>query len=137
MRRILVKVGFGLVIAAVSGLAIAAQDEGSTWEVPEEARAEKNPVESTPEAIAAGKGLYEKHCLMCHGEAGKGDGPATQFIKPAPADITTKEAQDRMSDGEIFYKITTGKRPMPPMDRKMNAEERWQVVHYVRTLVVN
>lgn len=136
MRRILATLASGLVIAVLSGLPLAAQED-STWDVPEEARAEKNPVEPTPEAIETGKGLYEKHCLMCHGGSGEGDGPATQFIKPAPADISTKEAQDRMTDGEIFYKVTNGKRPMPAMDRKMSAEERWHVVHYVRTLQVN
>jgi mono/diheme cytochrome c family protein len=121
-------------IAAVAGIGLAAQEEGSAWEVPEEARAVANPVEATPEAIEAGKALYTKHCVMCHGESGKGDGPATSFIKPAPADITPADVQGRMTDGEIFYKITNGKRPMPPMNRKMSDEERWQVVLFVRTL---
>ena len=125
---------FSLTGAVVSGLAFAAQDESATWEVPDEARAVENPVESTPEAIAAGGELYKKHCLMCHGEALKGDGPATQFIKPAPPDISTAEAKERMTDGEMFYKITMGKRPMPAMQRKMDDTERWNVVLYVRSL---
>ena len=116
------------------GVALAVAQEDSDWEVPEEAKAMKNPVEKTPEAIEAGKALYKKHCAMCHGDAGKGDGPATKFIKPAPPDISSPEAQESMTDGEIFYKITNGKRPMPPMQRKMSETERWQVVHYVRTL---
>ena len=126
-------------VAAVCALAVAAsaQDEGSTWEVPEEARAEENPVENTDEAVTAGGALYKKHCTMCHGDALKGDGPATQFIKPAPPDISTKADKERMTDGEIFYKITTGKRPMPAMQRKMSDEERWQVVLYLRTLQTN
>ncbi len=39
-----------------------------------------------------------------------------------------------MTDGEIFYKISNGKKPMPPMNRKLSETERWQVVHHVRTL---
>jgi len=136
MRKVFIAVSSALAIvsalATVAPRPVQAQDEG--WVVPQEERAKPNPVENTPEAIAAGKALFAKNCVMCHGESGKGDGPATQYVKPAPADITTAEAQGRMTDGEIFYKITVGKRPMPAMNRKMDETERWQVVHYVRTL---
>jgi mono/diheme cytochrome c family protein len=133
------QIRFVAVVAVVglTGLALQAQEtkpEGSVWEVPEEAKAVGNPVEGTPEAVAAGAGLYKKHCLMCHGETGKGDGPATKFMKPAPPDMTTPGTKGRMTDGEIFYKVSTGKRPMPPMNRKLSETERWQVVHYLRTL---
>ena len=104
------------------------------WVVPDEARAVENPVTLTDEALAAGEKAYGARCASCHGDTGKGDGKATRFIKPAPADFSTVEARDRMSDGEIFYKITEGKKPMPGMARTLSDEERWQVVHYVRTL---
>ena len=104
------------------------------WVVPEEARTVENPVAATDGALAAGKTAYQARCASCHGDAGKGDGRATRFIRPAPADFATEEARDRMTDGEIFYKITEGKKPMPGMARTLTEEERWQVVHYVRTL---
>jgi mono/diheme cytochrome c family protein len=132
------RIGFIAVAAAASltGLALHAQEsqEGTVWEVPAEAKAVPNPVEATPEALTAGAALYKKHCVMCHGETGKGDGPATKFMKPAPPDMTVAGAKARMTDGEIFYKVTTGKRPMPPMNKKLSETERWQVVHHVRTL---
>ena len=117
--------------------AIPQENDESTWVAPEEDRARENPVSKTPEALEEGAALYKKNCLMCHGEGLKGDGPATQFIKPAPRDISSPEAKARMTDGEIFYKITVGKRPMPPMNRKLSEEERWKVVHYVRTLQID
>ena len=132
MRRFVM---FSMAIFSLVFAHANAQD--STWEVPEEAKARTNPVEPTEEAVKAGKALYEKHCLMCHGDEGKGDGPATKFIKPAPSDMTTADAQARMSDGEIFYKVTKGKTPMPPTERKMSETERWQVVHYLRTLQID
>lgn len=104
------------------------------WVVPDEARAVENPVALTDEALAAGEQAYSARCASCHGDTGKGDGKATRFIKPAPADISTVEARDRMTDGEIFFKITEGKKPMPGMARTLSDEERWQVVHYLRTL---
>lgn len=118
---------FSMLLAAAAG----AQE---VWEVPDEARAVENPVPLTDEALAAGEAAYSARCASCHGDTGKGDGKATRFIKPAPADISTAEARDRMTDGEMFFKITEGKKPMPGMARTLNDEERWQVVHYLRTL---
>lgn len=131
MSKALVRVA--VVLIALGGLAMA-QDEATPWEVPPEASAVKNPIANSAEAVAAGEALYGKHCKMCHGDTGKGDGAATQFIKPAPPDMTTAAVRDSHTDGDIFYKITTGKRPMPAMQRKMSEEERWQVVLFVRTL---
>jgi mono/diheme cytochrome c family protein len=124
-------------VAFASGTLAGFQGQEGAWVVPEEARAVPSPIENTPEALAAGGVLFKKHCVMCHGETAKGDGPATKFMKPAPPDISTGEAKARMTDGEIFYKITTGKRPMPQMDKKLSETERWQVVLYVRSLQVN
>ena len=104
------------------------------WEVPDGARVLENPVPLTDEALAAGEEAYGARCASCHGDTGKGDGKATRFIKPPPADISTTEARDRMTDGEMFYKITEGKKPMPGMARTLSDEERWQVVHFLRTL---
>ena len=119
--------------AAVLLLAFAAAAQ-EAWEVPEEARAAENPVAAGDAAVEAGRALYGARCASCHGDEGKGDGRATRFIKPAPADISTAEARDRMTDGEIFYKITEGRKPMPGMKRTLSEEERWQVVHFLRTL---
>lgn len=104
------------------------------WVVPDEVRAVENPVPLSDDALAAGEEAYGARCASCHGDAGKGDGKATRFIRPAPADISTEEARDRMTDGEMFYKITEGKKPMPGMARTLSEDERWQVVHYLRTL---
>lgn len=38
---------------------------------------------------ARGKAVYEKRCSWCHGKDGKGDGPAVQFLSPAPRDFTS------------------------------------------------
>jgi mono/diheme cytochrome c family protein len=39
-----------------------------------------------------------------------------------------------LSDGEIFYAISEGRKPMPPMKTTLSEEQRWQIVHFVRTL---
>ncbi|MBI5970391.1 MAG: c-type cytochrome [Deltaproteobacteria bacterium] len=39
-------------------------------------------------SVEAGKGVYEKRCVWCHGETGAGDGPASSFLSPPPRDFT-------------------------------------------------
>ncbi len=34
-----------------------------------------NPISISPESLARGKEMYDLHCLVCHGEQGRGDGP--------------------------------------------------------------
>lgn len=124
------------VIAAMAAIAATgtstAQETG--WDVPNDFQTLQNPIAATPGVVEAGKQLYDKNCQRCHGVRGLGDGPATKFIKPAPKEIASAATQDRMSDGEIFYKITEGRKPMPPMKSTLTERERWQIVHFVRTL---
>ena len=129
-----------LTLAGALGLGGAVEQKvgapDSRWVVPEDARMAKNPVPLNPEVSQEGLALYKKNCLTCHGVSGKGDGPAAEFIESAPSDISSSEAQNRMTDGEIFWKITEGRNPMPPFKKKLSKEERWTLVYTVRDLAV-
>ena len=48
---------------------------------------EKTPI--TPTSAASGEEMYMSYCAVCHGKAGKGDGPAASALKAPPADLTT------------------------------------------------
>ena len=112
----------------------AALPLAQAWEVPEKERAAVNPREVSPEVLAAGEASYQKQCVLCHGEFFRGDGSAAAMFQKKPPDLSKREARERLTDGEIFYKITVGKKPMPSMKTKLSEEERWQIVHYVRSL---
>ncbi len=129
MFALAVFVGMAVLVAAT-----AVNQDQDDWDVPEDEKAVENPLPADDDVIADGATLYRRNCRMCHGETGKGDGPATARIKPAPSDITTSEVQDGMTDGEMFYKITVGKRPMREFESKLSEDERWKVVHVLRTL---
>ena len=119
---------------------MAASSEGRKWIAPDADKARVNPVEATPAALLKGRALYQKHCASCHGDKGKGDGPAESYeIEPA-TDLTDPALQERLTDGEILWKMTTGLKSgtdviMPGIVQRVPAEEdRWKLVRFVRTL---
>jgi len=111
-----------------------------TWTAPPEARARVNPVEASDAALLKGRALYQKHCASCHGDKGKGDGPAEHFTSEPATDLTDATAQARWTDGEIFWKVSNGRREksdviMPALANTVPSEEdRWKVVLFVRRL---
>jgi mono/diheme cytochrome c family protein len=122
------------VVGVAATLAAGAQ-QLTEWKAPEAVRAVKNPLALTDALLARGLQLFQKNCLVCHGETGKGDGPAAEFIKGTkPADITDVKKQEKWTDGELFWKITNGRKPMPPFGRRLSEKERWALVHYARSL---
>ena len=44
------------------------------------------PVPAT--SAASGKAMFKAYCASCHGESGKGDGPAAPALNTAPSDLT-------------------------------------------------
>src|SRR5688500_3430519 len=55
-----------------------------------------------------GKVLYEKHCPVCHGPLGKGDGPAGRMLKPPAADFTSTESKKK-PEADLRQVVEIGK----------------------------
>ena len=87
-----------------------------------------------------GKKLYGQFCASCHGQSGKGDGPAAAALNPKPRDHTDKEYMSKMSDDEMLKVIknggaSVGKSPlMPPWGASLKDEQIQDIMAYVRTL---
>ena len=62
-------------------------------------------VSASPPAAYEGRRLYVSYCQLCHGIAGKGDGPLVRTMKINPADLTTTV---RSRSDTILTKIITG-----------------------------
>ena len=102
------------------------------WVAPPDAKKLKNPVPKSDKVIAQGKKLAETNCVPCHGTSGKGDGPAAAALPVKPANWTSDAVQSE-SDGEIFWKITNGRGPMPPW-KHLPENDRWALLYYIRWL---
>jgi mono/diheme cytochrome c family protein len=72
---------------------------------------------------------------VCHGGAGDGNGAVRNFAAPtlAPSNLLL-ELYRQQPEGEIFQTIGMGKNTMMGYADKLNPEERWAVVLYVRAL---
>jgi putative copper resistance protein D len=85
------------------------------------------------ESIAAGAAAYGEHCAACHGPAGAGNGPAGAALSPPPPDLRSHHAALHTA-GDLFWWITHGRRQMPAFGDRLDAEQRWDLVNFIRAL---
>jgi mono/diheme cytochrome c family protein len=121
-----------LLLSGAGGPPDANAQAGPPWVAPDVEKAKKNPTPSDKKTVEQGEKVAKVNCVSCHGDKGKGNGPAAVALNPKPADWTSKRVQD-MPDGEIFWKITAGRGPMPSW-RHLPENDRWAVVRFIRTL---
>lgn len=125
--------GHALGVATVMVLMAATLAWAQTpWKAPESEKGKKNPLPAGAKTVADGKKVADVNCASCHGTSGKGDGPAAAALNPKPADWTAKRVQDE-TDGELFWKISNGRGPMPPW-KHLPEKDRWALVSYIRSL---
>lgn len=99
-----------------------------------------NPFPITDDGLAVGKELYVIFCGICHGDKGNGIGylvneESNKNVKyPAqPANFLSDEFV-AASNGRYYHAIMHGKNVMGGYADKLSYEERWQVIHYIRSL---
>ncbi len=99
---------------------------------------------SSPESVKRGAQLFESmNCWSCHGKDGRGHGPSAAALTDSlgypivPFDFTAgSRFKCGESDQEMFRDLVTGLdgTPMPSFANAMNSDQRWDVVHYIRSL---
>ncbi len=101
-------------------------------------------VASTPESVERGRELFkETKCFECHGEDGRGSGPLTVALQtewnmPYRARDLTKawNFKGGNTPEDIYRTISTGfnETPMGSYLEILSGEDRWHVVHFVKSL---
>ena len=135
-RKKLAGILFVLLLIA-AGSAVYAFFHPGAWIVPEQAKRVVNPIKPSQANLPAAQKLYLDKCAECHGESGKGDGSQGKSYEPLPTNFTDAAHMSTVSDGEIFYKISEGHRPMPGFKKRFTEEQRWQLVLFLRSLAQN
>ena len=93
-------------------------------------------LEPSPELLARGKALFERHCQSCHGADGRGDGPAAGTLSPAPRDFTRAgDWTNGPGKAAIFHTLETGVpgSAMVAWDF-LTKRDRMALVHYIQSL---
>lgn len=103
-----------------------------------------NPFPITEAGLARGKELYDIYCGICHGEKGDGAGYLVRDANPAkgdPGGAYPAAPANFMLDtfyistnGRFYHAIMYGKNVMGSYAEKLSFEERWEVIHYIRSL---
>ena len=89
-------------------------------------------------ALSRGKVMFDRHCMVCHGPQGRGDGPILNkpgVVGKFPfAPNLALPATVARSDGFLYGIIAAGRGLMPAYGPRMNHLERWATVNYLRQL---
>lgn len=90
--------------------------------------------------LAKGKTAYSTYCASCHGNVGKGDGPAAAGLNPKPKDLSDGAYTSKLTD-QYMMDITKkggaalGKSAlMPPWGTALKDDDIKNMVEYIRSL---
>ena len=102
------------------------------------AKAAPAAAQVTPATLEKGRGIYKAKCAACHGESGRGDGPAAGVMKPAPRDHTDRAYMSTLSDDDLAKVIQMGGaikgKPLMPSSPDLRGADLAAIVAYTRSL---
>jgi mono/diheme cytochrome c family protein len=124
---------FVVLLAVIAAATVYVVIENRPWTVPEKAKQVKNPLQPSDATLKSIRPVYLDKCAVCHGDSGKGDGHDASLYDPAPTNFTDAKRVGVITDGELFYKMSEGHKPMPSFKKRLTEEQRWQLVLLIRS----
>ncbi|MBZ5688847.1 MAG: PQQ-dependent sugar dehydrogenase [Acidobacteriia bacterium] len=126
MRLSVTRLSLAVIVSVLPFLTLKAADNPFHG-APASAKTTKNPLAGQQAAIDAGKTVYARNCLACHGKTLKGTGNVPSLIDGKLKSVT---------EGEIFWFVTKGDKDngMPSWGF-LPEEKRWQVVSYLEAVL--
>lgn len=93
---------------------------------------------NSPAWAAKGKAIYQVNCASCHGVNAKGDGPAAGALNPPPRDLVRGKWTKGGRSEQLFKTISLGiSGTSMAAFAHLNKEERWSLVHFIRSITKN
>jgi mono/diheme cytochrome c family protein len=119
-----------LIVSLIIALPSRSKGAEGHWQAPAKEAGRKNPVPADKASLERGGKLYKTHCAACHGEKGRGDGPAGAGLTPRPADLMMMAMHH--PDGDLAWKIATGRGAMPGWKSTLTADQIWDLVNFIK-----
>ena len=99
-------------------------------------------MEANEENLAAGRQIYYRNCMYCHGDYLNGAGHFADALNPLPANFRVQGTISQLEEGYVFWRIATGARGLPdgatpwnssmPVWQDFLTEEKiWQVIAFI------
>ena len=99
-----------------------------------------NPFPIDSHSLIRGQVLYNIQCGICHGGSGNGNGWLVDEVNPnakypaAPANFL-QDTFYNSTNGRFYHAIVYGKNVMGGYTDKLSYKERWEVIHYIKSLM--
>jgi mono/diheme cytochrome c family protein len=83
--------------------------------------------------------VFVEACASCHGDKGRGDGPAGRFLNPPPRDFGDEEWQASITDDRLRQTIRQGGAAMglsPAMapHPDLSSDQVEELIRYIRSI---
>lgn len=99
-------------------------------------------MEVNAENLEAGRIIYYRNCMYCHGDFLDGKGHFADALNPLPANFRDGGTISQLEEGYVFWRIATGgpglpqgatpwNSSMPVWQDFLSEDEIWQVVAYI------
>jgi len=108
---------------------VAVYSQVTEWKVPEVKKLKRANFKFTSEIVKNGETIFKTNCSSCHGVPGK---MSFAVMTPSPGDPATEKFRV-LTDGEMFFKISNGRAPMPAFKNILTDHDRWSVISYIRS----
>ncbi len=98
------------------------------------------PAAAAVRDLEAGRALYARHCAVCHGERGRGDGASAAGFATKPADLTDGRLMNALPDAFLLSIVLRGGAAeglaptMPPFAGFLSDAQARQVVLHLREI---
>lgn len=87
-----------------------------------------------PDLIKAAS-LFQAHCAACHGAQGRGDGPTSRGMNPAPSNFHDDARMDKRSIHGLYNTVTLGVAGTPMRAfTELSESDRWALAFFVSGL---